>query len=251
MILLLSANIYSCWSLVTLNVYLCVAQCSASCDVGYQQRIVSCSVMPSSQALRPYAAAQSSPASTYCPEPHPPGSRPCLLRDCPHTTYWKVGPWSKVKQKALVRQGEIALFTKHFDDLCILMINLICGFWANCSLFSYCFVAVEINAFVCIFVCIPVLTDLWGRSDGAQSGVCDLQRPTVQTLPSFRKTGVSSCMSRQRMSVKLIFILFFYLLFLNFKHPEVFLAVKYTTQKCYHIIHIVLTNNQEFIEWWN
>uniref|UniRef100_A0A8C9XHK9 ADAM metallopeptidase with thrombospondin type 1 motif 20 n=1 Tax=Sander lucioperca TaxID=283035 RepID=A0A8C9XHK9_SANLU len=47
------ANIYSCWSLVTLNVYLC---------------------------------------------PHPPGSRPCLLRDCPHTTYWKVGPWSKCSQ---------------------------------------------------------------------------------------------------------------------------------------------------------
>uniref|UniRef100_A0A7N8WWB8 ADAM metallopeptidase with thrombospondin type 1 motif 20 n=1 Tax=Mastacembelus armatus TaxID=205130 RepID=A0A7N8WWB8_9TELE len=73
------------------------SQCSASCGVGYQQRIVSCSMMGSSQAAHPSAAALSS-ASTHCAEPHPPGTQPCLLRDCPHTTYWKVGPWSKCSQ---------------------------------------------------------------------------------------------------------------------------------------------------------
>lgn len=46
-----------------------------------------------------------------------------------------------------------------------------------------------------------VFADLWGRSDGAQSGVCDLQRSTIQTLPTFREAGVSSCMSSQRMPV--------------------------------------------------
>ncbi|KAF7660784.1 hypothetical protein LDENG_00275340 [Lucifuga dentata] len=72
------------------------SQCSASCGVGYQQRIVSCSMMPSSQALHPYAVQSST--STRCPEPHPPGTQQCILRDCPHTDYWKVGPWSKCSQ---------------------------------------------------------------------------------------------------------------------------------------------------------
>uniref|UniRef100_A0A672ZSK0 ADAM metallopeptidase with thrombospondin type 1 motif 20 n=1 Tax=Sphaeramia orbicularis TaxID=375764 RepID=A0A672ZSK0_9TELE len=75
----------------------CCLSCSASCGVGYQQRFVSCSMMPSSQAPRSYGA-HSSTSSTHCPEPHPPGTRSCLLRDCPHTAYWKVGPWSKCSQ---------------------------------------------------------------------------------------------------------------------------------------------------------
>ncbi|KAL4005532.1 hypothetical protein ACER0C_005245 [Sarotherodon galilaeus] len=72
------------------------SMCSASCGVGYQQRIVSCSLMPTSPAQGVYA--QSSFAGTSCPEPRPPGTRPCLLTECPHMSYWKVGLWSKCSQ---------------------------------------------------------------------------------------------------------------------------------------------------------
>ncbi|XP_034031983.1 A disintegrin and metalloproteinase with thrombospondin motifs 20 [Thalassophryne amazonica] len=72
------------------------SQCSSSCGVGYQQRIVSCTMTPSSQVLHLYAAPSST--RTHCPEPHPSGARPCFLRECPHTAYWKVGPWSKCSQ---------------------------------------------------------------------------------------------------------------------------------------------------------
>ncbi|KAM9568431.1 A disintegrin and metalloproteinase with thrombospondin motifs 20-like [Salvelinus alpinus] len=74
------------------------SQCSTSCGVGYQQRIVSCSVMPSSQTLHPYDAQSSAQSRPHCPEPHPPGTRQCLLRDCTQAAYWKVGPWSKCSQ---------------------------------------------------------------------------------------------------------------------------------------------------------
>uniref|UniRef100_A0A8C7JEQ1 ADAM metallopeptidase with thrombospondin type 1 motif 20 n=1 Tax=Oncorhynchus kisutch TaxID=8019 RepID=A0A8C7JEQ1_ONCKI len=74
------------------------SQCSTSCGVGYQQRIVSCSVMPSSLTLHPYDAQSSAQSRPHCPEPHPPGTRQCLLRDCPQAAYWKVGPWSKCSQ---------------------------------------------------------------------------------------------------------------------------------------------------------
>uniref|UniRef100_A0A3Q2ZW55 ADAM metallopeptidase with thrombospondin type 1 motif 20 n=1 Tax=Kryptolebias marmoratus TaxID=37003 RepID=A0A3Q2ZW55_KRYMA len=71
--------------------------CSASCGVGYQQRIVSCSAMPSSYAAQRFYT-QASFVSTKCPEPSPPATQPCLLRECTHTTYWKVGPWTKCSQ---------------------------------------------------------------------------------------------------------------------------------------------------------
>ncbi|KAL0968043.1 hypothetical protein UPYG_G00261570 [Umbra pygmaea] len=70
------------------------SQCSASCGVGYQQRVVSCSLMPSSQNLHLYDVQ----SRQHCPEPHPPGTRQCLLKDCPQVTYWKTGPWSKCSQ---------------------------------------------------------------------------------------------------------------------------------------------------------
>ncbi|XP_054631701.1 A disintegrin and metalloproteinase with thrombospondin motifs 20-like isoform X1 [Dunckerocampus dactyliophorus] len=73
------------------------SQCSASCGVGYQLRVVSCSKMHTSQAP-PLYSAQSPTAATRCPDPRPPSSRPCLLKDCPQESYWKVGPWSKCSQ---------------------------------------------------------------------------------------------------------------------------------------------------------
>ncbi|XP_053741370.1 A disintegrin and metalloproteinase with thrombospondin motifs 20 isoform X1 [Synchiropus splendidus] len=65
------------------------SECSSSCGVGFQQRIVSCSAPPSSAA---------EPPSGLCPQPRPPITRSCLLRTCPLTSTWKVGPWSKCSQ---------------------------------------------------------------------------------------------------------------------------------------------------------
>ncbi|XP_061825570.2 A disintegrin and metalloproteinase with thrombospondin motifs 20 [Nerophis lumbriciformis] len=73
------------------------SQCSASCGVGYQQRVVSCSKIPSSRASHLYSA-QSLAAAIHCPDPRPASSRPCLLKDCLQASYWKVGLWSKCSQ---------------------------------------------------------------------------------------------------------------------------------------------------------
>lgn len=157
--------------------------------------------MPSSQAPRSYGS-HSSTSSTHCLEPRPPGTRSCLLRDCPHTAYWKVGPWSKVKKSLLA--SEKSSQANHFlhktfwwcAHFTVLLINVDLDLVSTylLTVLLYCVLIV-----LCLFVFIPVLTDLWSWSDGAKSGVCNFQRPPVQTLPSIRQTWVPSRMSRQRM----------------------------------------------------
>ncbi|XP_056454312.1 A disintegrin and metalloproteinase with thrombospondin motifs 20 [Gadus chalcogrammus] len=71
-------------------------QCSVSCGVGYEHRMVSCSGAPSSPGPHPYAGPAS--PSPRCPGPQPPHAKQCLLRACPHTASWKVGPWTKCSQ---------------------------------------------------------------------------------------------------------------------------------------------------------
>uniref|UniRef100_A0A8C6WWM1 ADAM metallopeptidase with thrombospondin type 1 motif 20 n=1 Tax=Neogobius melanostomus TaxID=47308 RepID=A0A8C6WWM1_9GOBI len=75
------------------------SQCSTSCGTGYQQRFVSCSVVPSSQSRRSYGSPLSDGISTLCSEPRPPGTRSCLLKDCPHPAYWKRKRWKNDASK--------------------------------------------------------------------------------------------------------------------------------------------------------
>ncbi|XP_031421068.1 A disintegrin and metalloproteinase with thrombospondin motifs 20 [Clupea harengus] len=72
-------------------------QCSASCGIGYQRRMVSCSAVPSSTDPRPYTAEALS-AHSQCPGPQPLDTQQCRIRECPATLHWKVGPWSKCSQ---------------------------------------------------------------------------------------------------------------------------------------------------------
>ncbi|XP_064200825.1 A disintegrin and metalloproteinase with thrombospondin motifs 20 isoform X1 [Anguilla rostrata] len=72
------------------------SQCSASCGPGYQQRMISCSEVHSSQDPRSYAP--ESPPHADCPKPHPPATRHCQLRPCSPIAVWKVGSWSKCSQ---------------------------------------------------------------------------------------------------------------------------------------------------------
>ncbi|KAI4905651.1 hypothetical protein NFI96_011351 [Prochilodus magdalenae] len=74
-------------------------QCSVSCGVGYQQRVVSCSAVSSKQHLQMFALQSYMQLSnSECPEPPPSQTRPCILSECPQPGYWKVGPWSKCSQ---------------------------------------------------------------------------------------------------------------------------------------------------------
>ncbi|CAL9696915.1 unnamed protein product [Knipowitschia caucasica] len=73
------------------------SQCSTSCGVGYQQRFVSCSmVLPPASSHS--SSSYSNISDSLCLQPRPQGTRSCVLRECPHTSYWKTGPWSKCSQ---------------------------------------------------------------------------------------------------------------------------------------------------------
>ncbi|KAG7454736.1 hypothetical protein MATL_G00262940 [Megalops atlanticus] len=72
------------------------SQCSTSCGPGYQQRMVSCSMVHSS--LGPPSYTPLPAPHPDCPKPHPPDTRPCHLRECSPTASWRVGTWSKCSQ---------------------------------------------------------------------------------------------------------------------------------------------------------
>uniref|UniRef100_A0A3B3BUW3 ADAM metallopeptidase with thrombospondin type 1 motif 20 n=1 Tax=Oryzias melastigma TaxID=30732 RepID=A0A3B3BUW3_ORYME len=93
-------------------------QCSASCGIGYQQRYISCSMIPSSPGLH----AQTIISAGKCSEPHPPDTRPCVLQECASSAYWKVGPWSKCSQTCgaglMERRVECVTFEGQTSKVC-------------------------------------------------------------------------------------------------------------------------------------
>nr|XP_055048355.1 A disintegrin and metalloproteinase with thrombospondin motifs 20 [Misgurnus anguillicaudatus] len=71
-------------------------QCSVTCGLGLQRRMVHCSAVPFDPSLGPFNAQLYSQAE--CPEHPPPDTRPCQLSECPLPVYWKVGPWGECSQ---------------------------------------------------------------------------------------------------------------------------------------------------------
>ncbi|XP_041966432.1 A disintegrin and metalloproteinase with thrombospondin motifs 20-like [Alosa sapidissima] len=93
-------------------------QCSASCGIGYQRRMVSCSAVSSSADPHPYTA-QALSAHTQCPGSRPLDTQQCQIRECPATPHWKVGPWSKCSQTCgagVMERRVECLTTKHLPS---------------------------------------------------------------------------------------------------------------------------------------
>ncbi|XP_043943348.1 A disintegrin and metalloproteinase with thrombospondin motifs 20 [Protopterus annectens] len=69
------------------------SQCSATCGLGYQQRMIYCTEVHSAHTHYSYDL----PSASYqeCPLPHPPDTQKCFVTDCPSAATWKVGQWSK------------------------------------------------------------------------------------------------------------------------------------------------------------
>ncbi|KAG9342276.1 hypothetical protein JZ751_016778 [Albula glossodonta] len=96
------------------------SQCSASCGPGFQQRIVSCSMVQS--ALTPPSYTPLATPHAGCPKPHPPETRQCFLQECQHSATWTAGLWGKVycaemesefpKEYVTLRSGETDNFSE-------------------------------------------------------------------------------------------------------------------------------------------
>ncbi|XP_060742765.1 A disintegrin and metalloproteinase with thrombospondin motifs 20-like [Tachysurus vachellii] len=74
-------------------------QCSVSCGAGHQQRMVSCTAVPSVPDLQVFGAqSYTQVLASKCPQPPPPNTQPCQLPVCLLPAYWKAGPWGKCSQ---------------------------------------------------------------------------------------------------------------------------------------------------------
>ncbi|TSK13404.1 A disintegrin and metalloproteinase with thrombospondin motifs 20 [Bagarius yarrelli] len=74
-------------------------ECSVSCGIGYQQRMVSCTAVPSASNMKVFGSqSYTQVLASKCPQPPPPNTQPCRLPVCLLSVYWKAGPWSKCSQ---------------------------------------------------------------------------------------------------------------------------------------------------------
>lgn len=99
--------------------HICVFQCSVSCGAGYQQRMVSCTAVPSAPNLQVFGAqSYTQVLASKCPQPPPPNIQPCQLPVCLLPTSWKAGPWGKVCECICVfNQAVLYAFSPMLSDI--------------------------------------------------------------------------------------------------------------------------------------
>lgn len=142
-----------------LREHVCVFQCSVSCGVGYQQRIVSCTAVPSAPNLQVFGAqSYTQVLPSKCPQPPPPNTQPCQLPLCPLSVYWKAGPWSKVCECVCV----FNLVVLHISVLSLHANSMVEVF----GVLKYAFIAILFSilisqySFFC-FAFFSVFSDMW------------------------------------------------------------------------------------------